>query len=69
MWGGAIRLTTAMLFAVAFLIQFTVGGLSGITFAVVPIDWQVTGTYYLVAHFHYVLFGGSFFTIFAAMAS
>jgi heme/copper-type cytochrome/quinol oxidase subunit 1 len=67
LWGGSIRLTTAMLFAVAFLIQFTVGGLSGITFAVVPIDWQVTGTYYLVAHFHYVLFGGTFFTVFAAV--
>ncbi len=63
MWGGAIRLTTSMMFAVAFLIQFTVGGLSGITFAVVPIDWQVTDTYYLVAHFHYVLFGGTFFAI------
>ncbi len=67
MWGGAIRLTTSMLFAVAFLIQFTIGGLSGVTFAVVPIDWQVTDTYYLVAHFHYVLFGGSFFAVFAAI--
>jgi len=67
LWGGAIRLTTAMLFAVAFLIQFTIGGLSGITFAVVPIDWQVTGTYYLVAHFHYVLFGGTFFAVFAGI--
>jgi len=67
LWGGSIRLTTAMLFAVAFLIQFTIGGLSGITFAVVPIDWQVTGTYYLVAHFHYVLFGGTFFAVFAAV--
>jgi len=67
LWGGSIRLTTAMLFAVAFLIQFTIGGLSGITFAVVPIDWQVTGTYYLVAHFHYVLFGGTFFAVLAAV--
>jgi cytochrome c oxidase subunit I+III len=67
LWGGAIRLTTAMLFAVAFLIQFTIGGLSGITFAVIPIDWQVTGTYYLVAHLHYVLFGGTFFAIFAGI--
>jgi len=67
MWGGSIRLTTAMLFAVAFLIQFTVGGLSGVTFAVVPIDWQVTDTYYLVAHFHYVLFGGTFFAVFAGL--
>jgi cytochrome c oxidase subunit 1/cytochrome c oxidase subunit I+III len=67
MWGGSIRLTTSMLFAVAFLIQFTIGGLSGVTFAVVPIDWQVTDTYYLVAHFHYVLFGGSFFAVFAGL--
>jgi cytochrome c oxidase subunit I len=67
LWGGAIRLTTSMLFAVAFLIQFTIGGLSGVTFAVVPIDWQVTDTYYLVAHFHYVLFGGTFFAVFAGL--
>jgi cytochrome c oxidase subunit 1/cytochrome c oxidase subunit I+III len=67
MWGGSIRLTTSMLFAVAFLIQFTVGGLSGVTFAVAPIDWQVTDTYYLVAHLHYVLFGGSMFGIFAGL--
>jgi cytochrome c oxidase subunit 1/cytochrome c oxidase subunit I+III len=67
LWGGAIRLTSAMLFAVAFLIQFTIGGLSGVTFAVIPIDWQVTGTYYLVAHLHYVLFGGTFFAIFAGL--
>lgn len=67
MWGGAIRLTTAMLFAVAFLVQFVVGGLSGVTFAVVPIDWQVTDTYYVVAHFHYVLFGGTAFGVMAAV--
>jgi cytochrome c oxidase subunit I len=63
MWGGSIRFTTAMLFATAFLIQFVVGGLSGITFAAAPIDWQVTDTYYVVAHFHYVLFGGTAFAI------
>ena len=67
MWGGAIRLTTAMLFAIAFLIQFVVGGLSGVTFAVVPIDWQMTDTYYVVAHFHYVLFGGTAFGIMGAI--
>ncbi len=67
MWGGAIRLTTAMLFAVAFLVQFVIGGLSGVTFAVVPIDWQVTDTYYVVAHFHYVLFGGTAFAVMAAI--
>ncbi|HWP93306.1 MAG TPA: cytochrome c oxidase subunit I [Thermodesulfobacteriota bacterium] len=67
MWGGSIRFTTAMLFAVAFLVQFTVGGLSGVHFAVVPIDWQTTDTYYVVAHFHYVLFGGTFFGIMAGI--
>jgi cytochrome c oxidase subunit I len=66
MWGGAIRLTTAMLFAVAFLLEFTIGGLSGVMFAAVPIDWQTTDTYFVVAHFHYVLFGGTAFALLAA---
>jgi cytochrome c oxidase subunit I len=66
MWGGSIRFTTSMLFATAFLMEFVIGGLSGITFAAAPIDWQVTDTYYLVAHFHYVLFGGTAFAVFAA---
>jgi cytochrome c oxidase subunit 1/cytochrome c oxidase subunit I+III len=66
MWGGSIRFTTAMLFATAFLIEFVIGGLSGITFAAAPVDWQVTDTYYLVAHFHYVAFGGVAFGILAA---
>jgi cytochrome c oxidase subunit I+III len=66
MWGGSIRFTTAMLFATAFLIEFVIGGLSGVTFAAAPIDWQMTDTYYVVAHFHYVLFGG---TAFAAMGA
>ena len=64
MWGGSIRFTTAMLFATAFLIEFVIGGLSGVTFAAAPIDWQVTDTYYVVAHFHYVLFGGTAFAVF-----
>ena len=66
MWGGTIRLTTSMAFAVAFLLEFVIGGLSGITFAAAPVDWQVTDTYYVVAHFHYVLFGGTLFAVFAA---
>jgi cytochrome c oxidase subunit I len=65
MYGGSLRFKTAMLFATAFLIEFTIGGLSGITLAVAPIDWQVTDTYYLVAHFHYVIFGGTVFALFA----
>jgi heme/copper-type cytochrome/quinol oxidase subunit 3 len=63
MWGGSIRFTTAMLFAMAFLVQFVIGGLSGVTFAAAPIDWQVTDTYYVVAHFHYVIFGGTAFAV------
>jgi cytochrome c oxidase subunit 1/cytochrome c oxidase subunit I+III len=63
MWGGSIRFTTAMLFATAFLVEFVIGGLSGITFAAAPIDWQVTDTYYVVAHFHYVAFGGTAFAL------
>jgi cytochrome c oxidase subunit I len=65
MWGGSIRFTTAMMFATAFLVEFVIGGLSGVSFAAVPVDWQVTDTYYVVAHFHYVLFGGSLFGIYA----
>ncbi|RCS54058.1 cytochrome c oxidase subunit I [Bremerella cremea] len=66
MWGGSIRLTTAMLFAVAFLLEFVIGGLSGVMFAAVPIDWQLTDSYFVVAHFHYVLIGGTVFGVFAA---
>ncbi len=66
MWGGSIRFTTAMLFATAFLIEFVIGGLSGVTFAAAPIDWQMTDTYYVVAHFHYVLFGGTAFAVMGA---
>ncbi len=67
MWGGAIRFTTSMYFALAFLVTFTIGGLSGITFAVVPTNWQTTDTYFVVAHMHYVLFGGTIFAIFAGL--
>jgi cytochrome c oxidase subunit I len=67
MLGGAIRLTTSMLFAVAFLLEFTIGGLSGLAFAVVPIDWQMTDTYFVVAHLHYVLVGGVVFALFAGV--
>jgi cytochrome c oxidase subunit I len=63
MWGGTIRFTTAMLFATAFLIQFTLGGLSGVTFAAIPIDWQLTDSYFVVAHIHYVLLGGTLFAM------
>ncbi|MCA9015524.1 MAG: cbb3-type cytochrome c oxidase subunit I, partial [Planctomycetaceae bacterium] len=66
LWGGEIRFNTAMHFAVGFLLQFVVGGLTGIMFAAVPIDWQLTDTYFVVAHFHYVLIGGLVFALFSA---
>ena len=65
MWGGKLSFTTAMLFAIGLVTQFTIGGLSGVTHAVSPSDTQQTDTYWIVAHFHYVLFGGAVFGIFA----
>ncbi len=61
MIGGKIKFTTAMLFSVGFVAMFTIGGLSGVTHAIVPHDYQQTDTYWVVAHFHYVLFGGAMF--------
>ncbi|MCU1428086.1 MAG: cytochrome oxidase subunit [Actinomycetia bacterium] len=66
-WGGAIRLKTPMLFALGFIAQFTIGGLSGVMHSIVPSDWQQTDTYFVVAHFHYVLFGGLVFAIFGGL--
>ncbi len=67
MYGGKIRFSVAMMFAIAFLIEFTIGGLSGIAFSIVPIDWQLTDTYYVVAHVHYVFIGGTVFGLFAGL--
>ncbi|WP_240741550.1 cbb3-type cytochrome c oxidase subunit I [Deinococcus sp. KSM4-11] len=67
MWKGSVRYTLPMLYAAAFIVQFTFGGVTGVSFAVVPIDWQLTDTYYVVAHFHYVLFGGSLFAALAGL--
>jgi len=67
MFGGRIRFTTAMLFCIAFLIQFLCGGLTGISHAIVPLDWQTKNSYYLVAHFHFVAVGAIFFAILAAI--
>jgi cytochrome c oxidase subunit 1 len=67
MWRGAIRLTTPMLMAIGFVTMFVIGGLSGVTHAVVPSDYQQTDTYYIVAHFHYVLFGGAIFGLFSGI--
>jgi cytochrome c oxidase subunit 1 len=65
MWGGDVRLTTSMLYAIGFISMFIIGGISGITLASPPIDLQQTDSYYVVAHFHYVLFGGSILGLFA----
>ena len=65
MWGGKLSFTTAMLFAIGLVVEFTIGGLSGVTHAVAPSDTQQTDTYYIVAHFHYVLFGGAVLGFFA----
>ena len=67
MWGGSLNLKAPMMFAVGFVAMFTIGGLSGVTHSVVPSDYQQQDTYYVVAHFHYVLFGGSIFALFGGV--
>ena len=64
LWGGQIRLKTPLLWAVGMVGMFTIGGLSGVSHAIVPHDYQQTDTYYIVAHFHYVIFGGAIFGLF-----
>jgi cytochrome c oxidase subunit I len=66
-WRGNLIFDTAMLYALGFIVVFTIGGLSGIFVAVFPFDWQVHDTYFVVAHFHYVLMGGSLFALLAAV--
>ncbi|TMM27898.1 MAG: cytochrome c oxidase subunit I [Actinobacteria bacterium] len=67
LWEGKLSFRTPMLFALGFVSMFVIGGLSGIYLAAVPIDIDVSDTYFVVAHIHYVLFGGSLFTIFAGI--
>jgi cytochrome c oxidase subunit 1 len=66
MWGGKIEFRAPMLFAVAFLFQFLIAGLTGIMLGSSPFDWQLGNSYFVVAHFHYVIVGGILFTVFAA---
>ena len=65
MWGGKIDLRAPMLFCIAFLLQFLVAGLTGVMLASAPFDWQLGNSYFVVAHFHYVIVGGILFTVFA----
>jgi cytochrome c oxidase subunit 1 len=67
LWGGDIRFRTPLLFSLGFIAMFIIGGLSGVTHAVAPADYQQSDTYYIVAHLHYVLFGGSVFGLFAGI--
>ncbi|HEY3933958.1 MAG TPA: cytochrome c oxidase subunit I [Gemmatimonadales bacterium] len=67
MWYGRVVLRTPMLFAIGFILQFVIGGISGVMTAVVPFDWQAHDTYFVVAHLHYVLAGGSLFALFGAI--
>ncbi|MFZ0087871.1 MAG: cbb3-type cytochrome c oxidase subunit I [Solirubrobacteraceae bacterium] len=67
LWRGVLHLDTPMLFALGFLSTFTLGGISGIMLAMIPFDIHVSQTYFIVAHIHYVLYGGSLFTIFAGV--
>ena len=67
MWGGSISLRAPMLFAVGFLFMFLIGGVDGVYNAVVPINYAINDTYWVVSHIHYVLFGGSVFGVFAGI--
>src|SRR5512142_629436 len=65
-WGGSLRYKTAMLFSLGFIAVFTIGGISGVFLGSVPVDIQLSDTYYVIAHIHYVLVGGALFTFFSA---
>jgi cytochrome c oxidase subunit 1 len=67
LWRGSLVMTTSLYFAIGFIAIFTIGGITGIFLATFPVDWQLNDTYFVVAHFHYVLMGGAVFTIFAGL--
>ena len=66
MWGGKIQLRVPMLFCIGFLFQFLIAGLTGIMLGTAPFNWQLSGSYFVVAHFHYVIVGGIVFALFGA---
>ena len=66
MWGGKLELASPMLFCIAFLFQFLIAGLTGVMLASAPLTWQLSHSYFVVAHFHYVILGGIFFALFGA---
>ena len=66
MWGGKIQFKSPMLFCIAFLFQFLLAGLTGIMLSAAPFNWQLTASYFVVAHFHYVIVGGILFAVFGA---
>ncbi|MEA2253790.1 MAG: cytochrome c oxidase subunit [Solirubrobacteraceae bacterium] len=67
LWRGTVEFTTSLLFAVGFIGTFLIGGITGVFLAVFPVDWQLTDTYFVVAHLHYVLMGGAVFAIFSGI--
>ena len=67
MYGGRIRIASPMLFCLGFLSMFLIGGLTGIMLAVAPFDFQLTDSYFVVGHFHWVLIGGTLFGVFAGV--
>jgi cytochrome c oxidase subunit 1 len=67
LWRGTVEFKTALLFAVGMISVFLIGGITGVFLAIFPVDWQLTDTYYVVAHLHYVLVGGSVMGIFAGL--
>jgi cytochrome c oxidase subunit 1 len=67
MWGGSVKLDTPMLFSIGFLFMFLIGGVDGVFNAVVPVDYMLNDTYWVVSHIHYVLFGGSVFAVFSGL--
>jgi cytochrome c oxidase subunit I+III len=67
LWGGRLRLTLPMAWALSFFVLFLMGGLTGVVLGAVPLDWQVHDTFFVVAHFHYVLIGGAVFPLFGAV--